>query len=220
MGLIIPILVLGLLASLSPSTIVVFILLLGTLRAKLNAVAFMIGWGISLTIVFVVSYEIGGAGPLQNRGGRAGVDIVEILLGVGLCAVAVREWRSRSRPRKSSKVSQRLTAHLKELHPWEASVVGILEQPWTLTAAAAVVVVHHHDAAAIAVLAFLCFTVLSTATVGILFLYYSRRPGEAKVRLVELEAWMQRAGPALIAAVSFLVGLYLIVDGMISLVGN
>ncbi len=220
MGLIIPIVLLGLLASLSPSTIVVFILLLGTLRARLNAVAFMIGWGISLTLVFLVSYAIGGAGPLEHRGGRAGVDIAEIVLGLGLTLVGVREWRGRARPRKSSGVSRRFSAHLKELHPWEASVVGVLEQPWTLTAAAAVIVVRHHEAAVIAFVAFVAFTVLSTATVGVMFLYYARRPGEAQVRLAELEVWVRRAGPALIAGVSFLVGLYLIVDGAIGLAGT
>ncbi len=98
--------------------------------------------------------------------------------------------------------------------------MGVLEQPWTLTAAAAVIVVRHHEAAVIAFVAFVAFTVLSTATVGVMFLYYARRPGEAQVRLAELEVWVRRAGPALIAGVSFLVGLYLIVDGAIGLAGT
>ncbi len=42
MTLIVPIVLLGLLASLSPSTIVVFILLLATTRARVNAAAFLI----------------------------------------------------------------------------------------------------------------------------------------------------------------------------------
>ncbi|MGO9220767.1 MAG: hypothetical protein ACLP5E_23860 [Streptosporangiaceae bacterium] len=40
MGLVITIALLGLLASVSPSTIVVFILLLATTRARVNAAAF------------------------------------------------------------------------------------------------------------------------------------------------------------------------------------
>ena len=43
MSLVIPIVLLGLLASVSPSTIVVFILLLATTRARVNAAAFLIG---------------------------------------------------------------------------------------------------------------------------------------------------------------------------------
>ena len=60
MSLVITILLLGLLASLSPATIVVFILLLATTRAKVNAAAFLIGWSVSLVIVFSVSYAVGG----------------------------------------------------------------------------------------------------------------------------------------------------------------
>ncbi len=60
MSLVITILLFGLLASLSPATIVVFILLLATTRAKVNAAAFLIGWSFSLVIVFSVSYAVGG----------------------------------------------------------------------------------------------------------------------------------------------------------------
>ena len=65
MGLVIPIAILGLLASVSPSTIAVFILLLATTRAYVNAAAFLIGWGVSLVIVFAVSYESGEPAPLS-----------------------------------------------------------------------------------------------------------------------------------------------------------
>ena len=61
MGLILSMLMLGLIASLSPATIVVFILVLGTAKARVNAAAFLIGWGASLTVVFTASY-------LQRRG--------------------------------------------------------------------------------------------------------------------------------------------------------
>ena len=59
---------------------------------------------------------------------------------------AARQWRRRDRPRTGSGVAKKFTARLKELNPWEAATVGVLEQPWTLTAAAAVVLVRHHSA--------------------------------------------------------------------------
>jgi hypothetical protein len=46
MSLVITILLLGLLAGLSPATIIVFILVLATTRAKVNAAAFLIGWSV------------------------------------------------------------------------------------------------------------------------------------------------------------------------------
>src|SRR5512141_701704 len=88
MGLILPILVLGLLASLSPSTLVVFILLLATTRARINAGAFLIGWAISVTVVFAVSYGLGAFHPTGHGSTAVAVDIAEILLGIALVALA------------------------------------------------------------------------------------------------------------------------------------
>ena len=218
MGLVIPIAMLGLLASVSPSTIAVFILLLATTRAYVNAAAFMIGWGVSLVIVFAVSYAVGGARATQHGNGSTAVKVIEILLGAALVFVAGRQWRRRNKPRTSSGVTRKFTAHLKELHPWEAAAVGVLEQPWTLTAAAAVVLVRHHSAFLIVVFAFVAFALLSTATVGLIFLYYARRPGEAEAHLSDLKDRLAHAGPAIFAIMSAAVGAFLIIDGVIGIV--
>ena len=220
MGLVITIALLGLLASVSPSTLVVFILLLATARARVNAAAFLIGWSISLTIVFAASYAVGGVHGTQAGNGSTAVAALEILLGVALAVAAAQQWRRRDRPRTSSGVTKKFSAHLKELKPWEAAVVGILEQPWTLTAAAAVVLVRHHSAFLVVLFAFLVFAFLSTATVGLIFVYFARRPGQAEAHLSDLRDRLVQAGPAIFAIVSVALGIYLIVDGVTGIVGS
>ena len=211
---------LGLLASVSPSTIVVFILLLATARARVNAAAFLIGWSVSLIIVFAVSYGIGGVRATQHGSGRTAVDVIEIMLGAALAFAAARQWRHRNRPRTSSRVAEKFNARLKQLNPWEAATVGVLEQPWTLTAAAAVVLVRDHSAFLVVVFAFLAFALLSTATIGLIFLYFARRPGQAEAHLSDLRDRLVRAGPAIFAIVSAAVGVFLIIDGVIGIVGS
>src|ERR1022692_2998859 len=98
MSLVIVILALGLLASLSPTTLVVFIMLLATTRARANAAAFLIGWTVSLMVIFVASYLIGGSHTVRAGGGHTVVNLVEILLGIGLGYLGVRKWRSRHEP--------------------------------------------------------------------------------------------------------------------------
>ena len=98
MSVVITIALLGLLASVSPSTIIVFILLLDTIRARVNATAFLIGWSISLVIVFTASYAVGGADALQYGSGDLAVKAVEILLGAALAVAAVRQWKHRDEP--------------------------------------------------------------------------------------------------------------------------
>jgi hypothetical protein len=70
------------------------------------------------------------------------------------------------------------------------------------TVAAAVVVVRHHSAFLTVVFAFLAFALLSRATVGLIFLYFARRPGEAEAHLSDLRDRLVRAGPAVFAIVS------------------
>jgi hypothetical protein len=220
MSMLVPILILGAFASLSPSTVIVFILVLGTLRARVNAIAFLIGWAISISLVFALSYELGGSGPLSNRGGRSGIDIAEIVLGVGLILLAAREWVRRQQPRKPSRVNQRLATGLSDLQPWQATIVGVIKQPWTLTAAAAVVVLHHHVAALKVLIAFFSFMILSTATVAILFYLFDRRPSQAKTYMESLEELMARAGPIVVAGIVLVVGVYLIIDGSVALASS
>jgi hypothetical protein len=110
-----------------------------------------------------------------------------------------------------------MAVRLKDLEPWEAVLVGAFAQPWALTAAAAIVVVRQHTALLVALAAFFLFTVASTATVGLTFAYYSREPGEAGARLEALRQRLVAAGPAVGAAVSLGVGLYLVVNGALRL---
>ena len=218
MGLIVPVLLLGLLATLSPSTLVVFLLLLETTRARVDAGAFLVGWLVSLTVVFVVSYQLGAFDPLHQGSAGIAVDVVEVLLGLVLVGVAVRQWRRRDRPHHGT--SKRWEGRLQGLRPWEAAGLGVLEQPWTLTAAAAVVVVQHQPARLVALVAFGVFAVVSTASVGSIYAYYAIRPGEARARLAALRARVVRAAPALVAGVTALVGVLLVADGLGGRIGT
>jgi uncharacterized BrkB/YihY/UPF0761 family membrane protein len=83
-----------------------------------------------------------------------------------------------------------------------------------LTAAAAVVVIRDNAAWEVALIAFLVFTIVSTATVGLTFLYFARRPGEAQAHLEALRDRVVRAGPTIAVVVYLLVALYLVADGV------
>ena len=221
MGLILTLVFLGLMASLSPATIVVFVLVLGTVRARVNAVGFLFGWGLSLTVVFLGSYALAASGASQSEGGRTSVAVLQILLGSAMLVAAARVWRRGETP-VSSKVTSRwgadrLLGHMQGLTPVGAAVVGVLKQPWAITIAAALVVVHHHTTGLLLLIAFALFTVVSTATVGLMFLYYARYPGEAQTQLAMLRDRVVAAGPAVTAVAGTVVGAFLVVDGLLGL---
>jgi Sap, sulfolipid-1-addressing protein len=220
MGMIVTLLFLGLMASLSPATILVFVLVLGTARARVNAVGFLLGWGTSLTIVFVVSYAFAASGAARTSGGRTSVAGLEILLGVILLVFAARVLRrgATTVPTGSARFgTERLVGHMESLTPVGAAVVGVLKQPWAITTAAALVVAHNHTTGLPAAIAFALFTVASTLTVGLMFVYYARYPGEAHQRLEALRERVAAAGPAMGAGAAALVGIFLVIDGVLGL---
>jgi len=61
------------------------------------------------------------------------------------------------------------------------------------------------------------FMAVSTASVGLIFLYYARQPGEAEAQLAALRVRLADAGPSLIALVVIAAGTIVALDGAISL---
>jgi hypothetical protein len=116
--------------------------------------------------------------------------------------------------------SKKLSADLASLRPWQAAILGVVEQPWTLTALAAVVVVSHKSGPLAVVLAFVLFSTLSTAAVIIIFVYSSIRSEVAETRLDDIKGRLVRIGPIATAVLSALVGSALIAVGIFGVVTN
>jgi hypothetical protein len=82
--------------ALSPVPIVAVILMLGTPRARTNGTAFAVGWIAGLTTVGVVVLLVAG-GAASSDGTSTAVDVIVLLFGLLLLAVAVKQWRGRPR---------------------------------------------------------------------------------------------------------------------------
>jgi len=212
---------LGLLASVSPSTLIAFVALLASRKRKRNATAFLVGWNVSLIVVFTLCY---GAGKTTistlHTDDHAATCIVEVVLGAVFVGLAGRAWWRRRHQEKLWQASRRLSADLASLRPWQAAILGVLEQPWTLTALAAVVVVSHRTGPLAVFLAFLLFSALSTAGVITIFVYSTLRPDEAELRLSELKGRLLRRGPVAAAVLSASVGAVLLAEGIFGLINN
>jgi threonine/homoserine/homoserine lactone efflux protein len=212
---------LGLLASVSPSTLIAFVALLASGKPKSNGVGFLVGWNVSLIVVFTLCY---GAGKTTistlHTDGHAATCIIEVVLGVVFIGLAARAWWRRKHQEKLWQASKKLSADLASLRPWQAAVLGVLEQPWTLTALAAVVVVSHRAGPLAVLLAFVLFSVLSTAFVITMFVYSTVRADVAEDRLDDIKRRLVQVGPVAGAVLSALVGGTLIAVGVFGLVTN
>jgi hypothetical protein len=192
---------------------------LGTSRAKVNATAFLTGWLASAAVVFTAGYFLGSAPAIRHGIPRTGVLVLEVLLGCVLAVLGGRRWRDRwSGSSESGRLAPPpLTDRVSDMGPVAAAILGVVKEPWAITAAAAAVVVHHHAAPLVTFLAFLAFALSSTASVGLMYLYFAREPEQAEARLSRLRHRAASGGPAIFAVAAVAVGAFLVVDGLVGL---
>jgi hypothetical protein len=85
--------------AISPIPIALVILVLVSARARTSGPAFVVGWVVALAAVAGVTTAVArGAGAGEDGAADDGGSIVQLLLGVALAVLAVREWRSRRGP--------------------------------------------------------------------------------------------------------------------------
>ena len=83
--------------ALSPIPIVAVVLMLGTPRAGTNGPAFAAGWVVGLVAVGVIVLLVAGDADSSDDTSTA-ADVVTLVFGLLLLAVAVKQWRGRPRP--------------------------------------------------------------------------------------------------------------------------
>jgi threonine/homoserine/homoserine lactone efflux protein len=95
--------------ALSPVPIVAVILMLGTPRARSNGPAFAAGWVAGLVTVGVIVLLVAGDADSSDDTSTA-VDVVVLLFGLLLLAVAVKQWQGRPRPGETPEMPKWMAA--------------------------------------------------------------------------------------------------------------
>jgi hypothetical protein len=211
---------LGLLAALDPIRPVVFVLVLRTERALVNAVALLIGWALSLTVLFLVGFLISDAGDSSGPSARhpTRASVLELVVAVILLVLAARQWHHRDEAAHLA-TPQAVLRRLDGLNPRSAGLVGMLLQPRTLTIAAAIVIARDYSTFVNLVIGFGVFALLSTAGLLGILAYNLRYPDNARIRLSSLVDRLERSGPAIFTGLMALGGTYLLIDAIRGLVG-
>ena len=83
--------------ALSPIPIVAIVVVLGTSRARVNGVAFALGWVVGLTVVSAVVVGLLGGSDDADSATATGAGAMQLVLGALLLVLAARKWRSRPR---------------------------------------------------------------------------------------------------------------------------
>ena len=205
--------------ALSPIPIVGVVLMLATPRAGSNGLAFLVGWILGLAAVGTVVLLVSAGADASEAGQPATwVSVLKLVLGAGLLAVAVREWRGRPRRGEEGEMPSWMR-EVDHFGPGRAFGLAILlsaVNPKNLVlvlGAAASISQAGLDAGqdAVALAIFIVIACLGPAAPVMLHLVAGER---ARQPLAELKEWMAHNNAAIMAVICLVIGAKLIGDGI------
>ena len=205
--------------AISPVPIIAVILMLFSRRAKVNGLAFLVGWVVALAAVSTVVYVVSHDGNVATSSTAAdSVSWAKIALGVVLLLLARRNWAKRPAPGVEPAMPKWLAA-VDTLSPVKAFGLGILlagvnPKNLILTAGAAAGLAQLGLSATDAVVAIAVFVVLGSVTIVVPVLYTLAGGERARTKLEAAKVWLSLHNAAVMAVLFLVFGVDLIAKGL------
>ena len=209
--------------ALSPVPIVAVVLMLGTPQARRNGPAFAVGWVVGLVAVSTIVLLVAGGADDPDSGASDTVDVVELLFGLLLLALAVKSWRGRPEPGTAAALPGWMAA-VDRFTPMRsfavgATLSGVNPKNLALTLAASAAIAQFGVSAggdAVAVAVFVTLGSLTVAGPVIAYLILGERITPA---LDRAKTFMAANNAVIMAVVCLVLAAKLIGDGLGGLAG-
>ena len=208
----------------SPIPIIAVVLMLTSRRAKVNGLAFVVGWLIGLGIVGAIVLSLAGpAGASKSGSPATWVSWVKIALGVLLLLVALRQFRGRPHAGEDPPMPKWMGTidNFKPLTAFGFAAVLAGANPKNLLLAVG-------GGAAIAqtgipdgqqAIAYLIFALIATVGVGTPVVIYLAMGERSQEILARLKDWMGRNNAVIMSVLCLIIGAKLIGDAIGGLTG-
>lgn len=205
----------------SPVPIITVILMLLAARATAASVGFAVGWvvgivaAISITVAVASGADIGGD---TDSGPSTGAAWVQVVLGVLLLAIAVKQWRGRPRPGQVAQLPKWMAA-IEDFNAVKALGLGFLlaavnPKNLLMCIAAGAAIGSGGLSGGEDVIAVAVFTVLAASTVAVPVLAYAVARDRLRGPLDELKEWLQAHNAAVMSVLLLVIGTVLIGKGI------
>ena len=198
--------------ALSPLPIVGVILILFSSKARRNGPAFAIGWAVALAVVGALVIAAKGPAHLADEGSAPSTTgtVVNLVLGLALIVLAVRQWRGRSKDgdvAQLPKWMQMIEDAPTPLALWfGVSLSAINPKNLIFTVAAATSIAQADVSVGGEALALAIFVLLASVTVAGPVVWYMLRPDAASSRLTGIKNWMIQNNAVIMAVVLLVLG--------------
>jgi hypothetical protein len=204
--------------AISPIPIIAVILMLFSSRAKTNGPAFLLGWVIGLGVVVAVAYAIADANDVgTSSSGQDGSSTVQVVLGVVLLVLALRNWRKRPAPGEEAAMPKWM-ATIDAFTPVKALGLAVLlsavnPKNLILSIGAAAAVAQGAPSTSDATVALVVFVVLASLSIAVPVLFYLLGGAKAKTTLDDWKAWLSANNATVMAVLLLVFGVVLVGKG-------
>ncbi|HEY5857151.1 MAG TPA: GAP family protein [Aldersonia sp.] len=202
----------------SPIPVIAAILMLLSPNAKTTGVGFLCGWVVGIAVAATLFTVLSSSLPADTDGTRSAAAYVQILLGVGLLVLALRQWRARPAEGAEPTMPAWMSA-IDSFTPVRGFGLGFVlsavnPKNLLLGIAAGVSIGQGgltvaQDAVVIAV-----FTVLAASTVAVPVIAFLLSPARWTVPLQSLRAWLTRNNATVMAVLLLVIGSVVIGKGL------
>ncbi len=201
--------------ALSPFPIVAVVLMLVTPRGRVNGPAFILGWLVGLAIVGAIMLSVAKGADASEEGAPATwVSVLELVLGVLLLLVAVKQFRGRPHEGEEAPTPKWMGA-LDTFTPVKAAGAGIVfsalnPKNLLLTIAAATAIAQTGISGGEQIVAYVIFMLIATVGVGAPVVIYFAMGDRSRDLLESLKNWMARNNAVIMAVIMLIIGFKLI----------
>ncbi len=193
-----------------PVALTIFILILASRNGPRKAAGFIFGWLAALAVVATATIAAtGDEPPATGTAPSVGILVVKIVLGVLLLAIAARQRRRMSQPRRR-KDEPKWQARVDDMSAIFAIGLGAFFQPSVFVVTAAATITGAKLSSAADYFTLVLFGLLSVSTYLALDIYSVVRPDRSDAVLTSLKVWIDQHTDLIIVIVAAAVGLWLI----------
>jgi threonine/homoserine/homoserine lactone efflux protein len=215
---------LGVAVSLSPVPVIGVVLMLGTPRGSVNGPAFLVAWMAGLAIAGTIVLLIAsGADATEGSEPATWASILQLVLGLLLLALAVKQWRGRPRGDAAPTLPGWMTA-VDHFTAGRSAAMGIglsalNPKNLILAAGAATAIAETGASTGDQAVALAVFVVVGSLGPGLPVVLWFALGERAKGLLDGLHTWLARESTTIMAVLCLLIGSKLIGDAITGLAG-
>lgn len=205
--------------AISPIPIIAAILMLLSPKARGTSVGFLIGWILGVVVVVVVFTLLANLIPESTPGQPKPIaGVVKIILGLGLLALALRQWRSRPKDGEEPTLPKWMSA-IDTMTAVRGFLIGFLLSalnPKNLLIGASAGVALGSDSLSVgsSAVVIVIFTVIAASTVGIPVVGYLLAENRMRAPLQTLHGWLVENNATVMSLLLLIIGFVVIAKGI------